>query len=133
MRSLLRRAWLVASTEQVEQPAEATFAAPAGAPVIARETSLADPSLAVVRIVRIALVIMVVTAPLAASGVARIAPGGESCARRLRRCRLCVEQALELAAVEKDPAALAALVDGDAAPLVGAHRTLALGADEGSG
>src|SRR5215216_3178835 len=43
---------------------------------------------------------------------------------------LGVDQALQLAPVQEDAAALGALVDGDAAALVGAHAALALGADE---
>src|SRR4029453_219547 len=43
---------------------------------------------------------------------------------------LGVDQALQLAPVQEDAAALGALVDGDAAALVGAHTALALGADE---
>ena len=55
---------------------------------------------------------------------------------RLRRGRaavpgvLRVDEPLELAAVEEDPAALAALVDVDAVALVGPHRALALRAGE---
>jgi len=43
---------------------------------------------------------------------------------------LGVDQALELAPVQEDAAAVGALVDGDAAALVGAHVALALGTDE---
>src|SRR5829696_1145832 len=43
---------------------------------------------------------------------------------------LGVDQALELAPVEEDAAAVGALVDGDAAALVGPHEPLALRADQ---
>ena len=43
---------------------------------------------------------------------------------------LGVDQVLQLAPVQEDAAAVGALVDADAAALVGAHEALALGADE---
>src|SRR5262245_61472533 len=43
-----------------------------------------------------------------------------------RPCRLGVDQPLEFATVEEDPAALHALVHRDVAALVGTHRAVAL-------
>ena len=95
------------AAEQVAQAAEVAGAA---------AVLLAMLAAALVAVV--AVVAVIAPIPLAAPGVALVVGA------------LRVDQPLELAAVQEDAAAVASLVDLEAAALVRAHRALALGTNE---